>query len=129
VANRPIQVIAIRQHDERGVGQGRLLDDLAGVEGHGEALAAALGVPDDAGPPVAVGISGLDSGANRLIDGVVLVVAGQLPLDDGPIGLIDDEVPQQVQEPALFEDALDQHLQFRCSLGGEIVTVNRAPGH
>ena len=48
-----VEVVAIRQHDDRRVLHPRLADDSAGKEGHGQALARPLGVPDDADAPVA----------------------------------------------------------------------------
>ncbi len=50
-----VQVVAVGEDDERRVLHRRLLDELAGVEGHREALAAALRVPDDADAAVALG--------------------------------------------------------------------------
>ena len=38
--------------------------------------------------------------SHGLVDGVELVVAGQLLADRRPVDLEDDEVPDQVQEPA-----------------------------
>ena len=48
-----VQVVAVGEDDQRGIRHLRLLDELAGVEGHREALAAALRVPDDADAVVA----------------------------------------------------------------------------
>ena len=48
-----VEVVAVGEHDQRRVRHLRLLHELAGVEGHREALAAALGVPDDADAVVA----------------------------------------------------------------------------
>ena len=48
-----VQVVPVRQHDEGGVGHGRLANDAPGIEGHAQALARALGMPDYADAPVA----------------------------------------------------------------------------
>ena len=47
-----VEVVSVRQHDDRRVLHRRLADDPSGVEGHGQALARALGVPDDTDPPI-----------------------------------------------------------------------------
>ena len=60
-----------------GLCHGRLLDDLAGVEEHGEALAAALGVPDHADLAVAARAGGAHRGVDGRIDRVVLVIGGR----------------------------------------------------
>ena len=48
-----VEVVAVGEDDERGVLHGGVQDDAPGVEGHGQALAAALRVPDDANALVA----------------------------------------------------------------------------
>jgi len=48
-----IQIVAVGQHNQRRVLHGRMLDDLARIECHQEALARPLGVPDHAGLAVA----------------------------------------------------------------------------
>ena len=53
-----VEVVAVGEDDECRVGHRRVRDDLAGVEGHRQALAAALGVPDDADPLVTLGRGG-----------------------------------------------------------------------
>ena len=47
-----VEAVAVGQHDDGGVLHRRLADDAPRVEGHGQALARALGVPDDADAPV-----------------------------------------------------------------------------
>ena len=44
-----------------------MLDDLARVKGHRQALAAALGVPDDADPPVPLGAAASTVQATALL--------------------------------------------------------------
>ena len=48
-----VEVVAVGEHDERRVRHRRVQDHAAGVEGHRQALAGALRVPDDADAPVA----------------------------------------------------------------------------
>ena len=48
-----VQIVAVGQHDDRGILHAGVLDDLARVERHGQALAGALRVPDHADAPVA----------------------------------------------------------------------------
>ena len=50
-----VEIVAVGQHDQRWVLHRRVLDDLAGVERHQQALAGALRVPDDADLAVAAG--------------------------------------------------------------------------
>ena len=70
-----VEVVAVGEHDQGGVGHGRMLDDLARVEGHGEAFAGALGMPDYPGSLVALNRGGAEGGFDGFVDGVVLVVA------------------------------------------------------
>ena len=48
-----VQVVAVGEHDDGRVLHRRLADDRPGVEGHGQALAGALGVPHHADAAVA----------------------------------------------------------------------------
>ena len=48
-----VEVVAVGEHDDGRVLHRRVQDHAAGVEGHGQALARALGVPDHADAPVA----------------------------------------------------------------------------
>ena len=45
-----VQIVAVGQHDQRRVLHRRMLDDLARIERHQQALAGPLGVPDHARP-------------------------------------------------------------------------------
>ena len=151
-----VQVVAVGQHDHGGVLHQRVLDDLARVEGHGQALARALRVPDDADSPVAgvarqpfllaahpVQAAHLpDPGrlrrgrtrAQRLLDGrvdrVVLMVAGHL-LDYSAVPRIleDDEITHQVEEALRVEDPLDQHLELAEVLVVQRRAADRPPRH
>ena len=48
-----VQIVAVGQHDQRRVLHRRMLDDLARIERHQQALAGTLGVPDHANLAVA----------------------------------------------------------------------------
>ncbi len=48
-----VEVVAVGKDDERGILHGGMQDDAPGIEGHGQALAAALRMPDDADALVA----------------------------------------------------------------------------
>ena len=48
-----VQVVAVGQHNDGGVGHGPLADDAPGIKGHAQALARALSVPNHADAPVA----------------------------------------------------------------------------
>ena len=49
-----VEVVAVGEHDDRRVLHRRVQDHAAGIEGHRQALARALRVPDDADAPVAL---------------------------------------------------------------------------
>ena len=76
-----VEVVAVGQHDDGGVLHRRLADDAPGIEGHGQALARALGVPDDADAPVARRAAG---GAAGLVAALLL---GNLLLRPLPLQL------------------------------------------
>ncbi len=148
-----VQVVAVREHDQGRVGQRGLADEAPGREGHGQALAGALGMPDHPDTPVPglapagsrlvaasrgfggvmAGVLFLPRGAQGLahgeVDGVELVVASHL-LDEGPAPgvLEDDEVADEVQQPALVEYALDHHLEFDGARVRQALTRDRPPG-
>ena len=73
-----VQIVAVGQDDQRRVLHRRVRTILPGVEDHRQALAGALRVPDDADPLVALGRRRRDRAVDRLVDGVELVIAGQL---------------------------------------------------
>ena len=142
-----VQVVAVGEHNDGGVLHRRLADDGTGVEGHGEALAGALGVPDDADARVAdvaarsspsLVASGFHSGplqicrAKRLVysysNGVELVVAGHLLGKRAAVVLEHDEVAQEGEEAAWLEDALQHHLQLGQVCGGQRLSGDGAPG-
>ena len=147
-----VEVVPVRQHDDRWVFHRGLADDPPGVEGHSQALARALSVPDDADPPVAGTAARLSAGlvpAARLGDPprllpqcrraqsflhrrlyrVELVISGhllgQLP---APIVLKHDEVPDQRQEPASLAHPLKHHLQLGQVAFSQRLARDRTPG-
>ena len=143
-----VEIIAIGEHDDGGIAHGGLADDAAGVERHGQALARALGVPDDADAAVA----GLAAGeaarlvaspdvaglalelrcAQRLgdggLDGVELVVARHLFRERPAVVLEHDEVAQQGEETSPVADARQHHLQLGCARVGQGLAGDRPPG-
>ena len=124
-----VQVVAVGEHDDGRVCHGRFEDELAGEEEHGQALAGALGVPDDAALVVAVGSGGFDGAFDGLVDRVVLVIPGDL-LDDGlAVVFEDDEGADQIEEPPLLEHALDEGFELVGGFGNELVAVDGLPGH
>ena len=145
-----VEVVAVGEDDDGRVLHRRLARDGARVEGHRQALARALRVPDDADAAVAGRATGLlarlvaaglltdahigaqpgcpqrlgDGGAH----GVELVVAGHL-LREHPAAVVleDDEVAEQRQQPLRRADALKEHAQFQRGHLGEALARDRAP--
>ena len=131
-----VEVVAVGEDDDGGVFHGEVAGDGPGVEGHGEALPRALGMPHDADAAVAglaarpsarlvapalLGdgrLSALQLGrAQRLGDGdphrVELVVAGDLlGQRSAAVVLEHDEVAEQSEEPRRVADALQHHLKL-----------------
>jgi len=123
-----VQVVAIGEDDQRWVFHRRVLDDLSGVEQHGQALAAALGVPHHAHALVAVRSRRAHRALDGLVDGVVLVIGGDL-LDHLPgAGLEHGEIVHQVKEAARLEYTFDQHLELWLLRRGQDVALDGAPG-
>jgi hypothetical protein len=144
-----VEVVAVGEDDDRRVRHLRVQDQPARVEGHGEALARALRVPDDSHAPVprlaAPPPAGLEparilvlldptdpGGPQRLLHRDVhrmeLVVARHLLRERAAQVLEHDEVPHQVEEPALLEHALEHHLQLGQPRGGILAPGHGAPG-
>src|SRR5438309_8667624 len=73
-----IEIISVSQNHQGGICHAGVLDDLASVKHHSEALAAALGVPDDADPPIAFWRSCTERVLHSFIDGMELVISGDL---------------------------------------------------
>ena len=147
-----VEIVAVGEDDERRVLHHRVPHDACGVEEHREALPRTLGVPDDAGAAVAlfatvhapgpVGAllfpdsTGERSHAARAdgfldggVDGVELVVAGDDFVQPIALGVFleDDKVLEQVEQPALFEDAAHEHFEFVGRLGRILLAVDGAP--
>ena len=135
-----VEIVAVGQDDDRRVGHRGFEDHPAGVEGHRQALARTLRVPDDADPPIA-GVAArtltgliaarplgeLASRRSRLggparlldrhVDGVELVVPGKLLREDSPAEVLeDDEVTDEVEEPTPLEDAFEDHLELTAAM-------------
>lgn len=103
-----VQLIPVSE-DDNGGRACELPSDLLGQEHHGIALAAALGVPEDAQLAV-VQFSGLVS-LHCLVDTKILMIAGQ-DLGSAPAGVvIEDEVLQQIQKVFLFAYTPQHSLQ------------------
>ena len=146
-----VQVVAVGENDDGRVLHSRLADDGAGVEGHGQALAGPLGVPDHSDAPV----SGVSAGfparlvtalflnrpvcplqlcspqgfSDGSLDGMELVIATHL-LDQRATAVVieHDEVPDQHQESFRLADAFQQHLKIGRVRIGHGVTGYGAPG-
>jgi hypothetical protein len=106
-----IQVVAVGEHHQGRVGQGRMLDDFTGVEGHGEAFARPLGMPDYPRPLVALDRGGADGGFYGFVDGVVLVVARHFFGEGFAVALEDGEVADQVEVAVGVEDAGEEGFE------------------
>ena len=146
-----VEVVAVGEHDDGRVRHRRLADDAPGIEGHGQALARALGVPDDADAPIAwraarpaagfvmagffVSTSGLlqlgrpQRLGNGGPHGVELVIARHLLGERAAAVILErDEVADQREEPARFADAFEHHLELRQVRIGQALARDRAPG-
>ena len=146
-----VEIVAVGQHHHGRVGHRRLADDASGIEGHGEALAGALGVPDDADAPVARISTRLGAGlvapglladlgcalqlgraqrlADRCLDGVELVVPRHLLRESAAAVVLEhDEVAQEGEKAPLLERSLDCHLEFGEEHRGQLLAGDGAPG-
>ena len=132
-----VEVVAVCEHDDGRVLHRRLADDAARVEGHRQALARALRVPDHAHATVARLAARLLAGliatrglrdpiaravqlgraqrlAHRHLHRMELVVAGHLLRDAAAaVVLVDDEVAHQIEEALRGTEPFDHHLQLR----------------
>ena len=123
-----VQVVAVGDDDDGRVLQLGLGDDLAGVEGHRQALAAALRVPHHADAPVARLVDGAHRLCDRLVDRPELVIGGHLLGDGRPVVFEDHEVPDEVEQARRFEHAAHERLERGCCGRLHAVAVDRAPG-
>ncbi len=87
-----VQVVPVVEDYQRGILHGGMDDDLAGIEGHGEALATALSMPDHTCLAVSTERGSLYGAIHSFVHGVVLVVGGHLLDHLIAIGLEDYEV-------------------------------------
>ena len=108
VADLPVQLFPICQHHNGGRA-GKLAAYLLGQEHHGVALAAALGVPENAQLSVvqSAGLICLDC----LVDAQILVVPGQDFCCVSAGVVKENEVLQQIKKVLLFADAPEHGLQ------------------
>ena len=86
-------------------------------------------MPDHPDLAVAVGRGRGERALDRAPHGMELVIAREDFDDVAPRVAEDDEVLEEVEEPAAFEYALEHGFQFGRSLRREIVAVDCAPGH
>lgn len=124
-----VEVVLVGEDDDGRVFQVPGEGEFAGVEDHGEALARALGVPDDAAFLVAAHGRGADGALDGGLDGEELVVAGVDLCEGGAAVLEEDEVLEVFGEAGRVEEAVDEDVEFGYGLGGGGVTVDGAPGH
>ena len=106
----PIQVLAVGHDHQGGVLHAGIGEQRARQTRHFDALASALGVPNDATLLVAIGSACLDDPFDRFPDGVELVVGGDL-LDDLPVFLKEAKMTYELQQTPLVEDPPHQGLQ------------------
>ena len=104
-------------------------DDLPGVEGHEQALAGALGVPDDADAAVALGARGSDRARDRVAHGVELMIPSH-NLDEARARVREHgKVADQGQETRLLEHPLNDGAELRRALRRDGGPVYGAPRH
>ena len=144
-----VEIVAVREHDDRGILHRQVAHDAAGVERHRQALARPLGVPDHADAPVAADAARLAARfvaavrvatrhclqcccpqrfGNGGLHGVKLVIPGHL-LGQGSAAVVleHDEVADKRQQPARDADPFEQHLELRQARVGQRLARNRAP--
>ena len=124
-----VEVVAVGDDDDGGVLHRRVGDDLSRVEGHDEALAGALGMPDHADAPVALGARSGDRTLDRVAHGMELVIPGH-DLDQTRARVLEHgEVADQGQEPGLLEHPLDDRSELGHPLRSDGGAVHGTPGH
>ena len=130
VVQLAVQFVAVGDHDQRRVLHRRLLKQLARVAAHGNALAAALRVPEHARlaraglhfvtptgsfftNDIIVGIGSRDRGdADGFADSVELMVTGDLFDQRVAVVFKQDEVPHVIQKQLRIEEAANDFLQL-----------------
>src|SRR5690606_6682734 len=125
-----VEIVSIGQDHERGILHLRFENHAPGVEGHREALARSLRMPDDPHSPIAGSTARLfrrPVGTGRIlpfirtvshasraqclldrhIDGMELVIPGDF-LRDHPAAEVfeDDEIPKEIEKTSLLEHTL-----------------------
>src|SRR5690606_19989435 len=145
-----IEIVAIRQHDERRVLHSRMSYDAGCVEQHREALPAALRVPDHTSSAIP-GLSALHlarpehaitvadkllshpARTNRLRDcciyGVKLVITGQDFVNVTRIGIFFErnEMLQQLKEAVALEHTANEYFELERTFRRIALTVDSAP--
>src|SRR5699024_11124041 len=86
-------------------------------------------MPHDAGPLVAIWAAGGDGRVDGAVDGVELVIAGDLLRGRTRLFLEDDEVTQVVEQPLRCEEAADQDLELCQVRGCDLDAIDRPPAH
>ena len=124
-----VEIVAVGQHHQRRIFHRRMLDDLAGIKSHQQALARALRVPDHPDFAVAAGRRRRQRAGHRAAHGMELMIAGEDFDDIAPGVAEDDKILEDIEEMAAVEHALENRLKLRRSLGREIVAMDRPPGH
>ena len=86
-------------------------------------------MPDDPGALVAIWAAGGDGRVDGAVDGVELVIAGDLLRDLARLVLEDNEVTQVVEQPLRCEEAADEDLELRQVGGCDLDPIDRPPAH
>ena len=124
-----VQVVAVGHDNDGRVLQFRSSNQLARVERHEKALAGTLSVPDHAHLAVAFGRDGTHRAFHGVAHGVILMIARN-DLGNARSGIAEDrEIADEIEEPPLFEHALDQHGHLGTALCRDIGTIRRSPWH
>lgn len=132
------QLVAVGEDDERRVGERRQADDLPDEEGHRQALAAALRVPDNADALVPLGRGRLHRTCDGLMHGVELVEPGQLLDDVLAVVLEDDEMAEartkflvRTGPSGAFFDANELTVGKLCGIanGDLLIACDLPPDH
>ena len=121
-----VQVVAIRDEQQRRVGQLRVGHQLGCAEKHLQGFAAALGVPHNTCPTVAAP-DRFQGGVDGFVDCMELVVLGDPLHQPRSLVCVGHEIPNKIEEALLFEYARDQDLQFGAAGRREPGPVNCLP--
>src|SRR5207302_1694383 len=88
-----------------------------------------LGVPDNTNPSIAFWRSRTKRVLHSFIDGMKLVISGDLLFYRASGVLKDNEMPDQVEKTLLLEHATNRDFEFQRSLRRDDISRNRAPRH